>query len=109
MACGSFNINSAISLPGELSLESKHPVWHAVDTKERAKHGWTATLFLLSKSKMMGEALPSFVKLAKTQWEEVHTGGGLGKGFSGIKAKLGLENSEFPETECCGCRRVKSV
>lgn len=24
---------------------------------------------------------------------------GLGKGFSGIKAKLSLDNSEFPETE----------
>lgn len=39
VACGSSNINSAILLPGELSLEATHPVRHAVDIKERAKHG----------------------------------------------------------------------
>lgn len=47
--------------------------------------------------------------LVKTQREEVHTGVGLEKGFSDIKAKLSLDNSEFPEIEWCGRRRVKRV
>lgn len=47
--------------------------------------------------------------LVKTQREEVHTAVGLGKGFLDIKAKLGLDSSEFPEMEWCGRRRVRRV
>lgn len=102
-------VSSLWSLHILCGMESPHPVWHAVDTKERAKHGQTATPFLLSKSKIMGEALTSFIKLQRKlsgrkftlEWD-------WGKASRASKLSWVQTIRSFLEP-WCGCRRAKRV